>query len=1166
MKRKVSFKTLALLLAIIIAVASLPFSIAGAEETTVHLGVFSDPHYFPDKLSGGNNEAFFKKNYYKSKEYEDHDSLLSNALDGIDKVLSQYEEENANFVLIPGDLTKDGELEGHKELAAKLEAWEAKTGIPVFVTNGNHDINNSDACTFENNKDEPAEKTSPEQFREIYKNLGYDLADSFFTPAEYPAKKGGMLSYAADLGDAFRLIVVDTNIYTVDNGAKTEEHVTDGTVGEELMKWIVGEAEKAQKSGKTPIVMQHHNIVPHMDIEEATFFAFVLKDWERVVETYADAGIHYVYTGHLHASDTSTHINDNGEMVTDILTPTLTGYPNYFRTVDMTTDGKKTTLDMVNWDIDDQKLGLPKVKSDEGVEYDIPYKYSKSFNTTFGNDINDFLYRTLEGVVDKYFTQIAESGGLIEFLKTKNIDVEQLLIGLIGTNGLALGDMDIITVRTNLMGLIHDIDRQIMAEYITRPKETLDKVMVMIKKLLDFEVSTYPCTYNNEVLGTPLTGKGCTLGEYATTALLLYYGGDEDLYGKKGYEYLEDALEGFDSGVTTEGFFRLLLDVLDHDLIQGEILANIDLNPGELFPENSLFALFGKLLNAIFIRIFGGNNSIINIVDKVLSLSVVPEDYSSIDNILNTLLIDKYLTKSQFEAWGATIKWMIKSLVFDEDPGKVQDNNITVTYSGAVDFDVTKDNYRLPSFLNMTLAQDSTTSAVITWITKYSVTDSDIELIDYSDNPVFTGKATTDSRVSAKNEKVMLSYPGADLGVLNILPFAKDYVKHTVTLTGLKPGAKYSYRVGSASRGWWSEPGTIQTASGGKEAFTFINITDPQAQRPSHYERYKGVIEAAGGLYPDAKFVVSNGDQTDLGENMKHWKYFFNSTDAFLKMPFMPSSGNHEDAQAVLGNYFTLPGVPEQDLDSGTYYSYDYNNVHFTVLNTNDMEDKKLGAEQIEWMKNDIKQSDADWHIVVLHKALYATGIYYKDKETVNLRDQLAGLLPYLGVDLVLEGHNHVYTRTGVMDKNAAVPTKTAKETYNGSEYDMKLNPAGTVYSIICSSSVKEYQEVGTDKTDSYFASPECVVSNDYPMFSAISVDGNKLYYDAYQVIDGQAKKVDSFGISKSDGAKSPSEKAGNLLDGFFTFLNTNLNLKISWKLIQIFITIFTPLLQLFNN
>ncbi len=1153
-------------MSLVIMAVSLPFATAGAEEVAIHLGVFSDPHYFPNSLSGGNNEAFFQKNYYKSKEYEDHDSQLDNALEGIDRVLSRYEEENASFVLIPGDLTKDGELEGHKEFAEKLEKWEKKTGIPVFVTNGNHDINNSDACTFVNNKEEPAEKTSPEQFREIYKNLGFDMADSFYTPENYPDEKGGMLSYAADLGDSFRLIVVDTCKYSPDNGSETGEHLTDGMIGEGLRKWIIDEAKKAEKSGKTPFVMQHHNIVPHMEIEEATFFAFVLDDWQRVAEMYADNGIHYVYTGHLHASDTSSTVSDRGEMITDILTPTLSGYPNYFRTVDMKTDGSKTELEMVNWDIDDEKLGLPPVKSDAGKDYPVPYKFSASFDKTFGNDIEDFLERTLEGVVDKYFTQIAEAGGIIPFLKTKDIDVAGLLTGLIGTNGLAVGNMDILTVRTNLMGLINDIDRQIMDVYITKPEETLDKVMGYIDKLLAFEVSSYPNTYNSEILGVKSTGKGCTLGEYATTALLLYYGGDEDLYGKEGYEFIKDALDGFDSGKTTEAFFNLLLDVVDHDLLQGEILKNINLNPGELFPEKTLFSIFGRLLNAIFIRIFGGDNSLVNIVDKVLSLSVVPDEYSSIDNILDTLLISKYLTKSQFEAWGATISWMIKSLVFDENPEKIFDNNITVTYSSAVDIVPTKEDFRLPSFLNMTLAEDSSTSAVISWITKYSVEDSDIELIDYSENPVFSGKPTEDGRVSAKSEKVMLSYPGADLGIFNILPFEKDYVKHTVTLTGLKPGTKYSYRVGSASTGWWSEPGTIQTASGDKEAFTFFNITDPQAQRPSHYETYKKVTDAARGLYPDARFIVSDGDQVDLGENMKHWKYFFNSTDAFLDLPFMPCSGNHEDAQAVLGNYFTLPNVPSQELETGTYYSFDYNNVHFTVLNTNDMEDKKLGSEQIEWMKNDIKQSDADWHIVVLHKALYATGIYYKDKETVNLRDQLAGLMPYLGVDLVLEGHNHVYTRTGAMDSNAAVPVKTEKETYNGSEYEMKLDPAGTVYSIICSSGVKEYQEVEAEKTDKYFARAESVVSNDYPMFSAITVDGGKLYYDAYQVIDGEAKKVDSFGISKSDNSKSPSERAGNLLDGFFTFLRTNLNLKISWRIIQIFITVFTPVFELFRK
>ena len=92
------------------------------------------------------------------------------------------------------------------------------------------------------------------------------------------------------------------------------------------------------------------------------------------------------------------------------------------------------------------------------------------------------------------------------------------------------------------------------------------------------------------------------------------------------------------------------------------------------------------------------------------------------------------------------------------------------------------------------------------------------------------------------------------------------------------------------------------------------------------------------------------------------------------------------------------------------------------------------------------------------------------------------------------------------MDRNAAVPVKTAKETYNGSEYEMKLNPAGTVYSIICSAGVKEYQEIDPAKTDKYFARAESIVSNDYPMFSAITVDGTKLYYDAYQVKDGKAE------------------------------------------------------------
>lgn len=1161
MKKNISFRLTAVLLAVIIAVMSLPV-IANADETTIHLGVFSDVHIYPDSLKGGNCQAYKDFTYSKSKEYGENYSLVNNALAG---VLENAKKDGADFLLVPGDLTKDGEYEAHVALAGILEKWQAETGIPVFVTNGNHDINNSNACSFVSGKKEPARKTTPEEFREIYKNLGFDKADATFTPkgysADYDGIKGGMLSYTANLGEAYKLIVVDTSIYSVDNGAKETEHLTDGRVGDELLGWVKEQAAKAKAEGRVPLVMQHHNLVPHMDIEEATFFAFVCWDWQKVADAYADAGIHYVFTGHLHASDTSSYVNDNGERITDVLTPTLTGYPNYFRTVDVSTDGTKIEMNMVNHDIDE----TAPVLSEDGFTHEVPYKFTSSFPQTFGLRIEDFIERLLGGLADEYFAQIAEAGGIVPFLAFKGIDVQQLLTDLIGTNGIAVGKLDILTVSGNAMSFINDLDKQITEVYIKHPAETLDKVMAIINKLLAFEVSEYPCTYNSEVLGTPLTGKGCTLGEYATTALLLYYGGDENLYGKEGYEYIKDALDQFDSGKTTEGFFTLLIDTLLHDLIEDEILSNINFNPDKLFPDGTALSILGKLLGVISKILLRGDTSFMNLIDSVLDLAVIPDGYGSIEEILDTLLLDRYLTPSQYEAWGATIAWMVKSLVFDDNPDYVNDNNIVVTYTGREEPVVDKDSYRLPNDLVMTLGSDPT-CATITWITKYSIEDTDIELLPYSESPSFTGVATADERVTASFVHEGLSYPGADLGVFGFLDFTRDFVKHTVTLTGLTPGEKYSYRVGSAARGWWSEPGTIRTGAGADEAFTFINITDPQAQRPSHYETYASVIGEAVRLYPDARFTVSNGDQVDLGTNMKQWNYFFNSSDTFASLPFMPTSGNHEKKGSVLGLYFDLPGVPEQDTETGTYYSYDYNGVHFTVLNTNDMEDDKLGAEQLEWMKEDIKSSDAKWKIVVLHKALYANGIYYKDDETVGLRNQLSGLLPYLGVDLVLEGHNHVYTRTGVLNANAAVPTNTETKEYNGNEYEMKLDPQGTIYSIICSSGVKEYQVTEPEKCDRYFPRPESELGNDYPMFSAITVDGDSLYYDAYQIVDGTAKRADSFGITKSEKNKAPYKKTGGLFDRLFELILSRLNVKLTWKLSDLLMKIFAPLIKVFRK
>lgn len=1142
-KRKLHIKIISIVLALSMLIACVPMT-ASADTSKIRFGVLSDIHYMEDSLKC-EGEVWDEFLYNSHKEYDDIDSIIDNALDGI---LRNAVEGGENYVLIPGDMTKDGELESHKALAERLEAFEAETGIQVFVIPGNHDINNSNAITLKNGYEEPAEITTPEQFREIYKNLGFDMADSFFVPES--GKKGGMLSYACTLG-GYRLIAVDSCIYSDDNGAENNEHETAGRIAEGLLEWIAEECEKAEDEGLTVIGMQHHNLIPHTDIEEATFQPFVVQDWLRVAETYADAGMHYIFTGHLHSNDAVSHVNDNGEIIYDILTPTLTGYPNYYKIVDFVSDGETTTMDMQTLDIDEYQ---PVVNKD-GIPYEKPFKFTYSYERTFGEGgvrslVEGFVYPFIADL----FAEIQATGGLGEFLKTKNLDLEKIIVDALGTNGLALGDVEILTVSSNVMGFINDLFSQIDEVYINDAEGTIAKIAVILDKLLTFELSSLEATVPNEFIGLPLSGKGCTLEEFATSLLIIHYLGDEDA---SAYPYIADVLESFDSGKLAEKIFALLLDVVVNDLVQDEILANLDFNPGELFPQGNIFRLLGVILQGSVEALLGGNNSFMNLIDSVLSIPLVPEEYSSVNAIIEHLM-GEYITPSQYEAWGYTFKWMLSSFFFDNE---TDDNNFSVTYSGPVEVEATQDNYRLPSHIAVSLGEDSSSEISITWLTKYSVKGTDIEILPYSENPKFTGIPTGGKKVTAECESVDKTYFGADLGLIGLLGFTRDYNKHTLTVSGLESGTKYSYRIGDAEKGWWSETGTITTAEGGDDAFTFFYVADPQAQRKDHYERFAQVIETAQGLYPDARFIVSAGDQVDEESNVKHWNYFLNSTDALLDLPFMPTTGNHEKAGAAITENFELPNIPEQDLESGVYYSYDYNGVHFTVLNTNDDDGDKLGQAQIEWMINDISSSDAKWKIVVLHKALYSNGSHYDDGDVEGFRKQLGALLPYLGVDMVLQGHDHVYLRTDVLNANAVIPTLTGTKTYNGVEYATKYNPKGTIYSICGTSGVKVYHTKDAAATDEKFPRGESVVDVENSMFSAITVDGNTLYYNAYEVDGGKANAVDTFAIEKTDD-KSPVDTFGS---GIANFL-TKLNLNFMWKIVNFFLGILGKVMNLIRG
>jgi hypothetical protein len=244
---------------------------------------------------------------------------------------------------------------------------------------------------------------------------------------------------------------------------------------------------------------------------------------------------------------------------------------------------------------------------------------------------------------------------------------------------------------------------------------------------------------------------------------------------------------------------------------------------------------------------------------------------------------------------------------------------------------------------------------------------------------------------------------------------------------------------------------------------------------------------------------------------------FNTASESLMNTYMMPVAGNHEDhGTNALDNYFILPNVPEQDKTTGVYYSFDYNNAHFAVLNSNNLnENEGLSDDQIKWLTDDMTSSDAQWKFVTIHKAPYSQGSHYKDDDVCAIREQLQTLMPQLGIDMVFQGHDHVYMRTGSLVNNANTTYETAYLNHNGKVYKTQVQPTGTTYVISGTCGVKTYIQNDVTLTDKYFPRGESILSVDAPMFSAAEIRDGVLYFDAYSVTENGSESVDSFAIQK---------------------------------------------------
>src|SRR5919108_188644 len=146
------------------------------------------------------------------------------------------------------------------------------------------------------------------------------------------------------------------------------------------------------------------------------------------------------------------------------------------------------------------------------------------------------------------------------------------------------------------------------------------------------------------------------------------------------------------------------------------------------------------------------------------------------------------------------------------------------------------------------------------------------------------------------------------------------------------------------------------------------------------------------------------------------------------------------------------------------YYSFDYQNVHFTIIYTSPGETSHNtikapvteGSEQYKFIENDLAKASTDpnidWIVAVYHKFVYTSPstLAVVDK----LRNTLHPLFDKYGVDLVLEGHQHNYQRTYPIKYDSDDPIhpiittkdKTSSNNNNKSNY---INPDGEIFATV---------------------------------------------------------------------------------------------------------------------
>ena len=372
-----------------------------------------------------------------------------------------------------------------------------------------------------------------------------------------------------------------------------------------------------------------------------------------------------------------------------------------------------------------------------------------------------------------------------------------------------------------------------------------------------------------------------------------------------------------------------------------------------------------------------------------------------------------------------------------------------------------------------------------------------------------------------------------------------QYYSNKVTVKNLEENTQYYYQV--YKNGQWTAAEKYSTKS--FSSFSFLYVGDPQigaskgqtsvegdnmtsgnnnvstslensfAARNDAYNWDK-ILKEALEDHEDVSFMVSAGDQVNYAKNEREYAGYLGA-EALRSLPVSTTIGNHDSGSNQYTLHYNNPNAfdgtnteyTSGKTNAGTDYYYTYGDVLFIVLDTNNYN----CATHENVIKKAINENqDAKWRVVMFHQDIYGSGKDHSDSDGIVLRTQLTPIFDEYKIDVVLQGHDHTYSRTYQLTGDGQEHTK-----YNSSNYrsdsnfltqnncyvvksDAKsgtvVNPEGTVYVEANSSTGSKFYELIATQQD-YIAERSQTWT---PSYSVITVDDDSFSITTY---DGKTRQ-----------------------------------------------------------